>query len=296
MTTCNCKRCGKTYEGQVQSDHRILCGDATCPDDVLRLMDRKKADVVFTSPPYAQQRNYGVGNVPDWDRLMNGVTDNILVVSGEKTQIFVNLGKVHKDGEVWEYYSDWIQYAKSLGLRYFGQYVWDKLSALPGDWGGRLAPAFEFIFHFNRESVQPQKTIEKKPGSIMDKTGSQGLRARNGTIGVRSNGPSSLQTHKIPDDVIRMPNAACQGEATFGHVAPFPVSLPLFFCQAYPTSTGIVYEPFAGSGTTLIAAEKLNQRCFGMEIDPIYVDTIVTRYQQFTGKKAIRSNYENVHV
>lgn len=289
MKTCTCKRCGSPYTACLQSDHRILCGDSTCPEDVSRLMEGQKAEVVFTSPPYAQQRDYGIGNIPDWDRLMNGVTDNILAVSSEKTQIFVNLGKVHREGQVWEYYADWIKYVQSKGLRYFGLYVWDKLSAIPGDWNGRLGPAFEFIFHFNRESIAPHKTIEKKPASIQDKTGSQGLRARNGTIGLRTNGPASLQTHKIPDDVIRMPNAACQGEAKFGHVAPFPVALPLFVCQAYQNKNGIVYEPFAGSGTTVIAAEKLNQRCFGMEIDPVYVDTLVNRYKQFTGKRAVRS-------
>ena len=286
---CTCGKCGKVYEAPVESDHRILCGDSASAKDVSRLMDGKTADAVFTSPPYAQQRDYGIGNIPDWDKLMNGVTDCILAVSGDKTQVFVNLGKVHRDGEVWEYYADWIRYARSKGLRYFGQYVWDKLSALPGDWGGRLAPAFEFVFHFNRQSVGPQKIIEKKPGSIKDKTGSQGLRGKDGKIALRTNGPASLQTHKIPDDVIRMPNAACQGEAKFGHVAPFPVSLPLFFLQAYLAADGVVYEPFCGSGTTVIAAEKLGHRCFGMEIDPAYVDTIITRYEQFTGKKAVRS-------
>ena len=47
-----------------------------------------------------------------------------------------------------------------------------------------------------------------------------------------------------------------------------------------------VFEPFAGSGTTLIAAERLGRRCFAMEIEPRYVDVIVQRWQEFTGKRA----------
>ena len=51
---------------------------------------------------------------------------------------------------------------------------------------------------------------------------------------------------------------------------------------------GLVYEPFCGSGTTLIAAEQLGRKCYGMEISPAYVDVIVKRWQEFSGKKATR--------
>jgi len=49
---------------------------------------------------------------------------------------------------------------------------------------------------------------------------------------------------------------------------------------------GLVYDPFLGSGTTLIAAEGLGRKCYGMEISPAYVDVIVKRWEQFAGKKA----------
>jgi site-specific DNA-methyltransferase (adenine-specific) len=47
-----------------------------------------------------------------------------------------------------------------------------------------------------------------------------------------------------------------------------------------------VYDPFLGSGSTLIACEKTNRKCYGMEIDPLYVDVIIERWEKFTGKKA----------
>ncbi|MDD5458135.1 MAG: DNA methyltransferase [Phycisphaerae bacterium] len=55
---------------------------------------------------------------------------------------------------------------------------------------------------------------------------------------------------------------------------------------SFDGTCGIVYEPFAGSGTTIIAAERLGRRCFAMEIDPVYVDVAVKRWEDFTGKKA----------
>ena len=55
------------------------------------------------------------------------------------------------------------------------------------------------------------------------------------------------------------------------------------------SATGdIVVDPFLGSGTTLIAAESLNRRCYGMEIEPRYYDVIVKRWEEFGGRKASR--------
>jgi len=51
---------------------------------------------------------------------------------------------------------------------------------------------------------------------------------------------------------------------------------------------GVVYEPFIGSGSTLIACEKTNRKCYGMEIDPHYCDVIVKRWEEYTGNKAER--------
>ena len=49
----------------------------------------------------------------------------------------------------------------------------------------------------------------------------------------------------------------------------------------------VVYDPFLGSGTTMIACEKLGRRCYGMEIEPRYVDVTVRRWEQYTGREAV---------
>lgn len=75
-------------------------------------------------------------------------------------------------------------------------------------------------------------------------------------------------------------------EKTWGHGTQKPVE-----CMARPIQNNskpgeYVYDPFGGSGTTLIACEKLGRKCFMMEISPVYVDVIIQRWQEFTGKKA----------
>jgi DNA modification methylase len=56
---------------------------------------------------------------------------------------------------------------------------------------------------------------------------------------------------------------------------------------------GLCVDPFLGSGTTIIACEQLNRRCYGMEIDAKYCDVIVRRWEEFTGQKAIRQTSTN---
>jgi hypothetical protein len=79
-----------------------------------------------------------------------------------------------------------------------------------------------------------------------------------------------------------------QSEA-LGHPAAFPVGLPEFFIKAYTDAKDVVFDPFMGSGSTLMAAEKNGRFAFGTEISPIYCDVIVKRWENFTGKKAVLS-------
>ena len=66
-----------------------------------------------------------------------------------------------------------------------------------------------------------------------------------------------------------------------------PVHVPLFVLEKLCNAANSVYEPFCGTGTTLIAAEKLAKRGYAMELSPQYCDVIVKRWQDFTGKQAV---------
>lgn len=250
------------------------------------LMAGERADLLFTSPPYAQQRDYGAAkeSVSDWDALMQGVFSVAPVKDG--AQLLVNLGLVHRDGEWMPYWDAWIEWMRSAGWRRFGWYVWDQGPGLPGDWNGRLAPSHEFIFHFNKEPRKANKFLDKKPENLKDKTGDSGLRGKDGKINARSNGKASLQPTKIADSVIRVNRHA--GAVPGGkHPAVFSVAFAEFVQNCYSKAGDVVFEPFCGSGTQIIAAEKLGRHCFGSEMDPVYCDVAVRRWQLFTGEEAV---------
>jgi DNA modification methylase len=78
------------------------------------------------------------------------------------------------------------------------------------------------------------------------------------------------------------------GEERHGHATPKPVEMMARAIKSSTQDGGLLVEPFLGSGTTLIAAEQLGRKCYGMEISPAYVDVIVKRWQEFTGKTATR--------
>lgn len=271
----------------ILGEHRLLCGDSTKVEDVERLMAGAKADMCFTSPPYGQQRDYteeGKAKVSDWDGLMRGVFANLPMT--DAGQVLVNLGMIHRDGEWIPYWDNWISWMREQGWRRFGWYVWDQGFGLPGNWNGRFAPSHEFIWHFNRTSIEPEKFISKKPENVKTRNkGSSTMRGKDGKCVEFTSPESSAQLNKIPDSVVRINRM--HGGHGIDHPAIFPVELPAFAMQAW---LGLVYEPFSGSGSTLIAAEQLGRKCYGMEISPQYCDVIVKRWETLTGKKASLEN------
>ena len=74
------------------------------------------------------------------------------------------------------------------------------------------------------------------------------------------------------------------------HPTQKPIELPIFFFDKWGKSKDIIADLYLGSGSTLIAAEKTNRKCYGMELDPKYCDVIVKRWEDFTGKKAVKEN------
>ena len=261
--------------------HRIMCGDSTDAGSVALLMKGNNAGLCFTSPPYGNQREYTTGGISDWDNLMQGVFACLPISEGG--QVLVNLGLIHRHNEWLPYWDGWIEWMHSNGWRRFGLYVWDQGSGLPGDWSGRLAPSHEFVFHFNKEKSKPNKwigTTNRGKKTERDK----GLRKSDGSISKISAPEKCGGPVKIPDSVIRIYREQSRTEFTRAHPAVYPVALPVFVMNTWP---GDCYEPFSGSGTTLVAAEQTGCRCYAMELSPNYVDVAVRRWQQFTGKRAV---------
>ncbi len=261
--------------------HRLICGDSTDPAVVVALMAGGRASLCFTSPPYGQQRNYTQG-IADWDALMRGVFAN-LPMAGDG-QVLVNLGLIHRDNEFIPYWDGWISWMRTQGWRRFGWYVWDQGPGMPGDWAGRLAPSFEFVFHFNRQSRKPNKIVPCKHAGqdshLRADGSSTAMRGKDGEVGGWTHAGLPTQDTRIPDSVIRVMRHKGKIGRDIDHPAVFPVALPEHILLAYSDPGDIVFEPFGGSGTTILAAQKTNRVARAIELAPSYTDVAVKRFQQ----------------
>lgn len=262
--------------------HRLICGDATNPTVVAALMQGDAARLCFTSPPYGNQRDYTSGGVKDWDGLMRGVFANVPMA--DDGQVLVNLGLIHRDNEVIPYWDAWLGWMRTQGWRRFAWYVWDQGPGMPGDWAGRFAPSFEFVFHFNRASRKPNKIVPCKHAGqeshLRADGSSTAMRGKDGEVGGWTHKGQPTQDTRIPDSVIRVMRHKGKIGQDIDHPAVFPVALPEFVIEAYSDAGDVVFEPFGGSGTTMLAAQRTGRVCRTVEIAPEYVDVAIKRFQQ----------------
>jgi DNA modification methylase len=265
--------------------HRLICGDAADATVVTALMAGDTAVLCFTSPPYGNQRDY-TNTIIDWDALMRGVFNQLPMTANG--QVLVNLGLIHREQEVIPYWDGWLDWMRTQGWRRFAWYVWDQGPGLPGDWNGRLAPAFEFVFHFNRKGSEPRRPNKIVPCIYAgrdthlrgDGTSAGGMRNKDGSKTAWNHVGQVTQETKIPDAVIRLMRHKGKIGQDIDHPAVFPVALPQHVLETYTDAGDIVFEPFCGSGTTLLAAQRIGRAVRATEIAPEYVDVTVKRFQQ----------------
>ena len=266
-------------------DHRLICGDASDPTVIAALMGQEQAVLCFTSPPYGSQRDY-TDTIVDWDGLMRGVFATLPMA--KDGQVLVNLGLIHRESEVIPYWDGWLAWMQEQGWRRFAWYVWDQGPGLPGDWNGRLAPAFEFVFHFNRKASEPRRPNKIVPCIYAgrdthlrgDGTSAGGMRNKDGSKTAWNHVGQVTQDFKIPDGVIRIMRHKGKIGQEIDHPAVFPVALPEHVIEAFSNEGDVVFEPFNGSGTSLLAAQRTHRRCRAVEIAPEYVDVAIRRFQQ----------------
>jgi hypothetical protein len=268
-------------------DHRLLVGDATNPDDVARLLDGVEPTLLATDPPY------GVSLDPTWrDGVYNALgpaEKPYMRVDGQPEENNATRAPVgahgrtagHRNttlsGDTRVDWSEAFELVPSLQVGYVwhagvhaaavadgltrigfaivSQIAWDKgLFAMGRSW-----------YHWAHEPCW----VVRKPGAKVPFLGE-----RNQSTIWRAPSPKMIMGGST--------------EEKFDHPAQKPVVLSETPIRNHLHAGEIVYDPFLGSGTTLIAAERLGRIGYGMEIEPVYAQIIINRWESFTGRKAVR--------
>lgn len=223
--------------------HRLMCGDSTSIDAVEKLMDGKKADMVFTDPPYGiEYRSNMRTKSAKFDVLKN---DDIeldiapIIDAFSKGWVFI--------WTTWKVIAKWIDKTSLLGYP-SNMIVWHKGGGGIGDLKGTFSTDWEVALVFNRGA----QLCGKRIGSVW-------------SIGK-------------------------DAAAHYLHPTQKPVALAVEAIDKTTQAKANILDLFLGSGSTLIACEKTGRTCYGMELSPAYIQVILQRWADFTGKDPIREN------
>ena len=248
-------------------NHRLMCGDSTMIDDVEKLMNGGKAELVFTDPPYRMQVEGGSNQLtgqaakkpgeaikhlcefePD---AFLGLIPTVFEKNKMNAYVFCNKDLV----------PDYLKWAVESGYS-FNILFWKKPNSIP--LGGSHRPDVEYLLLFRKSG-----------------TWNNGLKDVNYS--------KCLEYGRVSDK-----------EKTGGHPTPKPVELIDNEILISSSVGGSVVDFFGGSGSTMISCEKNNRKSFLMEMDEKYCDVIINRWQNFTGKKATlestKQTYEELKI
>jgi DNA modification methylase len=274
--------------------HRLLCGDSTNADDVARLMNGQKSELLFTSPPYSDMREYN----GEKDLSVKNLKEFIPTFMPYVTYQVVNLGIQRKGNEIVQYWDEYIETANACGYKLISWNVWDKmLAGSVSNQNAMFAIEHEWIFVFGYEPKKLNRTIEKSEESEKrlksTRKNTQGkairqVRQADGSMKFSTKG-ENYQNKNMPTVIQVIPQMG-RDEFTTKHPATFPVALPNEYIQAMTNEGDYVVEPFTGSGTTMVAAHQLNRKCCGMELDPKYCQVIVDRMRKLDPSIEIKRN------
>lgn len=243
----------KSRRGQVWTlgEHRLMCGDSTCKEDVEKLMGGNLADMVLTDPPY------GVAYV--------GKTKDALTIESDDCS----------EEQLREYCKAWFDNAEHACRS--GAY-W--IATVPA------RPLHEvFLSDWKSRGILRQVMVWVKDSMVL---GHSEYHYRHEPIlfGWIPGGERLKNTDRKKTTVWEFDRPKRSAE----HPTMKPVGMWCYAMQQHTKNGDIVYEPFSGSGTTHIAAEQLGRSCYGMELDPKYCDVIIKRWEDFTGRKAVLVN------
>lgn len=250
--------------------HRLLCGSALDPANYDRLLQDEQVDFICQDPPWNLKINSIVGSGKTQFRefvMASGEMSEVEFRQFLRDQLACNRDRA-KPGSIIQIFIDWrgaekvITAGVALGLEHINICVWSKGGGMGSPWRS----AHELIVVF------------RKPGSPTRDRVQLGRFGRYRTNVWEVPGQNSFGKHRM--EALRM------------HPTSKPVPLLTEAIRDVTDRGDIVLDSFMGSGTLLVAAEKTGRVARGMELDPLYVDTIVRRWQIYTGQAAILDGRE----
>ena len=244
-------------------------------------MQEEIAELLFTSPPYADMRTYDDIN----DLSIEKIIEFIPTFREFANYQAINLGIKRENGEIVEYWNAYINKAKESGYKFLSWNVWNREQATSIGLQQSFFPIFhEWIFVFGTSLKEINKTKPKSESSYeRQKYTKKGTRRnKDGKLRPAERGDVSSDFVKI-GTVITLKAANTIGNSM--HPAMYPVELPEEYIKAITNYNDIIIDPFLGSGTTLIACERLGRKCRAVEISPAYCAVAIQRWVDVTGKE-----------
>ncbi|MFJ2774647.1 DNA modification methylase [Streptomyces sp. NPDC087300] len=274
--------------------HRLMCGDSRDRSDVAELVAGARLNLAFTSPPYAEQRAYDAssGFVPippeEYVEWFEPVAANVAEHLADDGSWFVNIKPAADGLDTHLYVMDLVTtHVREWGWHFATEFCWER-RGMPKNVTLRFKNQFEPVYQFarGRWKVRPEQVShlsKEVPVPLGPGGGNTEWASDQGSV------DHFDEREKVPGLAYpgnRLP--AFASGSLFGHAAAFPVGLPRWFTMAFTDPGDTVYDPFSGTGTTILAAEMTDRVGYGMELSPRYCDVICARYQHATGIVPVR--------
>ncbi len=254
----------------------------------LILPELPKVDLVLTSPPYDDLREYG-GDTFDY----NVAIDSIIPVIGlGSVCVWVVGDAVIKGSETGSSFRQALRFIDG-GLLLHDTMVYEKNGAAypANDKSNRYTQIFEYMFVFSNGRPKTTNLIKDKPNNWAGSGtfGQNSERQRNGEI--KKRGRFIVPSHSIRNNIWRINNGygySASDDIAYKHPAIFPEQLARDHIISWTNSGDLVLDPFLGSGTTAYCAKKLNRKCIGIEIEEKYCEIAAKRCSQSVFNLAIK--------
>lgn len=264
--------------------HRMLA-DGVVHGDAAKLLPKLppgSVDLFFTSPPYADARAYSRIHPDHYVEWFLPHAEQMLAATAETGSLVINIkNRVANRGELrgqrHPYVYQLVLALQQMGWRWIETYIWAKPNAVPGRFGPRTKDAFEYVYHFARGErpyfdLDAVRVPYKADAAEIARRAldSNGRRTTAAGFG-RDRTKTYLHGGADPGNVVSVPQTYNQHRGV-AHTAAMPEGLAEFFIRCASPKGGLVVDPFAGSGTTVVVARRYDRQAIGFELHEDYAE------------------------